>query len=270
MEPEDLDLADHVAQLAGSGEGTGVLAQRLPDRDQLGEQLGGGFVAALIAVAGRQQALADQAEGPAIGLLRIALPQARGAIREPLVEVGEQFAERRVRPDDALRERQAARQHAHALGQEPEALVAHQLERLARDVGGDVRIAVAVAADPGAEGEQRRDLDLGAGIDGGDRRLQIAVDDRHLVGERAEEVDESRPDLVEDRRRHGAQLVGAPELLHRPEQPASREVDPRRRQRAAVEVAEDGEDPGELAEGRPPARLGRMRGEHEPDLGGRE
>jgi hypothetical protein len=80
-----------------------------------------------------------------------------------------------------------------------QALLAHELQRRHGHRGGHERVAVAVATDPRAEHEQRRDrLSSRLGVLLDDRRLQIAIDPRHGVGKRGGEVDEPGPDLIRD------------------------------------------------------------------------
>ena len=71
------------------------------------------------------------------------------------------------------------------------------LERRARHLGGDEGVAVAVAADPGAEAEEGRDAEGDPGPLLGQAALELAVDGRDHVEERALEDVQAGPHLVE-------------------------------------------------------------------------
>ena len=93
-------------------------------------------------------------------------------------------------------------------------------------LGGDERVAVAVAADPGAEAHERGGA-AGAtpGGVGLQRVVEQAVDPRHDLEQRLVEDAHRRAHLVERRRPGRAERRGAPERVDLLEQPA---VDPRR------------------------------------------
>ena len=148
--------------------------------------------------------------------------------------------------------------------------VLHELQRGGAHARRDVRVAVAVAADPGAEAQQRRHRDVVVGVRRADRRLEVAVELGDDGGERRGEVDEPGLDLVEHGRRHRAQLVGDPHLLHGGGDLTTQLVLLDARRPVLVELAQQGEDAGELVDRRAPPRLGRVRGEDEAHLGGGE
>ena len=92
------------------------------------------------------------------------------------------------RSDEALRQRQRVLRNAEVADQVQQpravALQAHQPrvpQRLACDLAGDEGVAVAVAADPGAEAEQRRQTQCFARELFCVRRLDLGVDLRHHV-----------------------------------------------------------------------------------------
>ena len=178
---------------------------------------------------------------------------------------GQDRLESRRRAADAVRQRQPAGEQLDATLQEPQALLAHQLECLHRGGGRDERVAVAVAADPRPEAQQRRDLEPLARVELGERLLEVAVHARHRLGERRGEVDQPAADLLQHGERGRAQLVGSPQLLHGGQQPPPRAD--RVGVRYVVELSEHAEQPRELVDRRAPARLGGVGGHHEPQLG---
>ena len=230
----------------------------------------GPVVAGVLALARRAHARGDQLEEPAVGLLGVALDRAGGDVGEALAESLEQVAQLVGLAGDARRQRDAAAERRDALLVLAQAGVPHQLERGAGHARRDVRVAVAVAADPRSERQQRRDRHVGVRVRRADRRLEVAVDVRHDGGERRREVDEPGADLVEHRRRDGAQLVGDPHLLHGGGDlaPQVHLLDARRP--ALVELAQQREDARELGDRRATAGLGRVGGEDEAHLGGGE
>ena len=146
----------------------------------------------------------------------------------------------------------------------------HHLKRLRGDRGGDVGVAVAVPAHPRPEREQRRHRDLLAREGRLDRRLELAVELRHDAVQRRGEVDEPGVDLVARGGGGRAHLVGPPELLDRSRERAVGGRLVPGHGRALVEVAQAGEDAGELLDRRAPPRLGGVCGHDQPELGAGE
>ena len=165
---------------------------------------------------------------------------------------------------DALRKRQPAGEELDATLEELQAHHAHQLQRRHCRLRRDVGVAVSVAADPRAEVEERRDLDLVVGVVLGERPFEIAIHGGNGVRDRPDEVDEAAPDLVEHGQGDGPQLVRSPQLLdgcqHLPADVFEIRVG------ALVELAQEAEDALELLQRRAPASLGRMRGHHQAEL----
>src|SRR5208337_1291299 len=80
------------------------------------------------------------------------------------------------------------------------------------DVGGDERIAVAVAADPRSDAEERGNgLRAALAIEGVERVLDRAVEARQLAEKRVVVIGEAVEDLVDHLQAGLAQHVGAPE-----------------------------------------------------------
>ena len=270
VKAEHLDLADDVAQRVLGDERGVLLAQRLLGHPQVHEQLGGPVIAVLPALARRAQARGHELEQPAVGLLRAAPARERGDVRKccsrPSSRSRSGSGSPATRADSVIRLPSAADRRLVV----SQAGVLHQRERRGGHLRRHVGVAVAVAADPGAEAQQRRHRHVGVRVRLADRRLEVAVDLGHDLGERRAEVDEPGADLVEHGRRHRAQLVGAPHLLHRGRDLAADLLLLAVPGTALVELAQQREDAPELADGRVAPGLGRMRGEDEPHLGGGE
>ncbi len=135
-----------------------------------------------------------------------------------------------------------------------------------RRLGGDVRVAVAVAADPGAEAQRAR------------VQRQLDADPTELLGERLEhvrhrvavqrvEVVDGAARLVDDLRAGAAQLVRLPQqrdllLQPAPDAPLGRRV--AGLPQGALPGFQQARDPAQLAQHGAPRRLGRVGGEHGP------
>ena len=81
VKAEDLDLADHVVEVAGRGEHPRAFGEGALDDAQIGDQLRRLAVAGLLLRERRADPLADERERAAVGLLGIALRELLG---EPL------------------------------------------------------------------------------------------------------------------------------------------------------------------------------------------
>ena len=139
---------------------------------------------------------------------------------------------------------------------------ASALERLLDGGGAGVRVAVHVAADPGAEAERNHDARQVA--------PKLPGQLRHGVPEARLEEPQPVPDLVNDARPPCADLVGLPEdrdLL------GERVLDLRRargRESRVVEFAQEGDNPSVSSEHGPACRLGRVSRHNRRDVGGGE
>ena len=237
---------------------------------QVAEQLARIGVAPDLVQPGRAHARGEQREVAPVGLLRVARHRPPRLVREQLRERRERAREVVRAPDQPLRQRHPLREQLDPRLEQVEAVAPHHVERLRGHGGGDVGVAVAVAAHPRAEGEQRRDRDLLARVALLDRRLELAVELGHDAVERRGEVHQPGVDLIQGRGGGGADLVGAPQLLDRAGDRAPRLRLVARHRRALVEVAEAGEDARELLDRRAPPGLGGVGGHDEPQLGARE
>ena len=131
-------------------------------------------------------------------------------------------------------------------------------------VGGDERVAVAIAADPTADVQERRDGQRRAAV--GEQILEIAHQARQLGEERAPMVVEAVVDLVDHRDPLRAQQPRAP---HRENGAAQRLIGARRVRRREGRVIPFGEERGDLAlavEDALALHLGRVGGEHRGDM----
>ena len=131
-------------------------------------------------------------------------------------------------------------------------------------VGGDERVAVAIAADPTADVQERRDGERRAAV--GEKILENAHQARQLGEERAPMVVEAVVDLVDHRDPLRAQEPRAP---HRQNGAAQRLLGARRVRRREGRVIPFGEERGDLAlavEDALALHLGRVGGEHRGDM----
>jgi hypothetical protein len=130
-------------------------------------------------------------------------------------------------------------------------------------VRADVRIAIAVAADPGAYGEERRQPGLARELEAkAQRLLQVGVETRQLGQEGEAEIGERIGDLVGDREAREPEHRGEPQPQHLGVQRA-----------VARRALRRGEEPGDLAlalEDALALHLGRMRGQHRAHASARE
>ena len=267
VEAEDLDLADHVVQVARGGGAARAQAQGVGGRAQVPEQLLGPGVGAGPAAARGPHARDGVGERAPVGLLGVALAHPLGQLGEQLGAPLQHLGDGVGAAADPLGVGQALGQYLQPALQERQAAVAHQVQRLQRHLGRHVRVAVAVAADPGAEAQQRGHRHA-AGVGAGHGGLQVAVDPRHGVGQRGLEVDDAAAHLVDHRQRGGPQLVRAPQLLHGRAQPVARGLHGAGQVLAAlVQQPQLGEHAGQLLQRGPAAGLGGVRGQHQPHLG---
>ena len=99
----------------------------------------------------------------------------------------------------------------------------------------------------------------------GQRLLEVAVDPGNGIGQGRGEVDQRSAHLVGHAQRDRPQVVGGPEFLNRGQQPAASILAVGGAD--LVELAQDSEDPGQLVDRRPAARLRGMRGHDQTQLG---
>ena len=93
--------------------------------------------------------------------------------------------------------------------------LALQGERLARDIRGDVGIAVAVAADPAAHAQEGRHVDVPPGrLDAPEPVLEIGIEDRQRAQERVVVIGEPVGDFVDHPEAGVAQDAGLPQSQH--------------------------------------------------------
>ena len=232
VQSEDLDLAPEVGEAAVGDTPRVVGAEALVDELELTAQL-----VDLERVAA--EPLPDRAQPAAVRLVVVLIRW----------DVGDLSDDRR-RVDERRRHAPGARQLAHVVAQEPSRELASLLERDLDRVRAGMWVAVEVAADPRAE--PRHDGRLGCAP------AQLAEQVRGRLPERLLEEPQTVPDLVDDMRPAGPQLVGLPEDRHFFREPAADPRDRRRRQLGAVELAQELRDPPVRAQHGSPRRLGRM------------
>ena len=118
-------------------------------------------------------------------------------------------------PHDAAIERQLGAQQVQFVEVETQRPLALHGERLARHVGRDEGIAVAVAADPASHAQEGRHVEVLPGrVDGAEAILEVGVEDRQRVQERMVVVGKTVGDLVDDPEARAAYQVGLPQGEH--------------------------------------------------------
>ncbi len=265
VEAEHLHLADDVAQVGRGDEARSARQEGGLDEPQVGQQLFGVVVSALGARGRRSHPLAHVRERSPVGLLRVEAVEGLGQLGERRGSVGEDRCEARRVPGHPHGQRQAAGERLDAPFEEAQALLAHDVQRGHGGLRAHQRVAVAVAADPRAERQQRRHGDVLARVGLCERLLEVPIDPRDRLAQRGGEVQQAAAHLVDHGQLAGSDLVGAPQLLHRGQQlPAGlRDV----RRGPLVEVAQDAEDAGELVDRRAPPGLGGVGGHDQAQLG---
>ena len=288
MEPERAELPAQVGDLSERDPLEAVGDQRVLHLGQLGVELGRVRVPAADRRglpgergAGSTQPLGDEPEALPVGLVREAPAQQAVGLGERLRVARE--SQRQRRRDAIPRCRRRQRLHEprgdrlvaveHVLGLDPEGPLGH--------VRGHLWVAVPVAADPAPPVEVRPDArrprpgqaGIGRGPEtaprGGGRRVEGAVERPVQAGhdreERGVEDRHRRAHLVERGGRHGTEVGGAPQERDLLAQSAADLAILRGREARVVQALQQ---PGAAAQGdqgRPPAGLGRVRGEDQGD-----
>jgi hypothetical protein len=139
------------------------------------------------------------------------------------------------------------------------------VEGEAGDVGGHEGVAVPVAADPGAEAEEGRDPQAGAGPGGLEARRELAVHRRDRVEQRALEDEQPGADLVVGGGARGAVVAGGDERRRHLAQPLLRGRAVGGSRPRVGERLERGGRLGDVVEDGSPPRLGGVGGEHRHD-----
>ncbi len=162
VQAEGGEGADGPLEAPVGDEPAAVGAQRVLDELEVGEELGGAqVVAALLvrgalgeALAGVEELLPDAGGLEAVGLLGVEALVAGADLGEQLevpLEGGEELLGGAAVADGVG---QGAAQVVDELDGVGDAVLVLQYQHVPGDVGGDVGVAVAVAADPGAEGQR--------------------------------------------------------------------------------------------------------------------
>ncbi len=135
-------------------------------------------------------------------------------------------------------------------------------QRIAGFARSDIRVAVAIAADPRAEGEHRRRIHMRFAVGVGHGFFQIAIDLRHAGEQRRTEVIQPVTNFILDRGPRSPQLLGLPQNL---DILADMLFDLLALQGIGVaegQFVEPLEDAAQGIQHRPRLGLGGMRGEH--------
>ncbi|CAM5531397.1 hypothetical protein STENM327S_07974 [Streptomyces tendae] len=265
LEAEGGQGADGAGEAAVGEEAAAVFAQGGLDDAQVVDEFGGAQVVAAVlmggapgqALLGVLQLLADAGGLEPVGLLGVEALVAGADLGKPLqvgLERGEQFLRRARVPD---RVGQEAAQLVDHLQGVVDAVFVLEDEDVPGHLGGDVGVAVAVAADPGTEGEGAGvvgELDAGA--------LQFRGEVFEDVADSAQvqlvEVVDGVAGLVGGLGTDDAQLVGLPDQVDVLGEPGV--------EAAPVGLVDrgvqEGRDTAELVEDGAAGGLGGVRGEH--------
>ncbi len=162
VQAEGGDGAADPGQRAVGGEGGVVVPQRPLQQAELGEELrGGGVVAARLVrgsgrdpPAGVDQLGLDAGELEPVGLLRVQLEDAAVQAGQVLQVDVDRVQQLLVRPGERGGVGQDGDEPVDQGDADPDGVLVLDLEDLAGDGGGDVGVAVAVPADPGAEADR--------------------------------------------------------------------------------------------------------------------
>jgi len=267
MEAEHVDRASHRAQPAARQAAEIGRAQRLVQRVEIGPEVDGRGIRLGRAdrrmrrlepvklPGGRGQARIKPGERPPIGLVLPLGCTVGRVVRQRLQPSGD--------PHHAAVDRQLGAQAMQLLEMEAERTTTLHRQRLPRHLGGDERIAVAIAADPAAHAEERRhlatELVLQVGIELGKGRQEGVV----VIGEPV-------GDLVEHAQPVVAHQAGLPQGQHvAPQRPAiaaellGREMHP-------VALVKQAGDLHLAVDDALAPHLGRMRGQHGHTESGRK
>ena len=142
-----------------------------------------------------------------------------------------------------------------------------QPQGAAHDVGGDERIAVAVAADPASHGQERSQFTRLAALLPVQPVFQRAMQPRHLVQERVVVERQAVGDLIQHGQLGPAQQVGLPQRQHGAAQLLVAGLDLVRRQLHPLATVEQCRDFHLAVDRALAADFGRMRGQDRADLG---
>src|SRR5579863_8755324 len=179
MEAEGLRLPDELVQLAIRLAWRAGVGKRRLERSKVVEQfLGPRACEGEIAATCRRDALGAQQEELPVRLTRCACLDGDGPVADD-VSSGAEPAEKAVVGWRALDVGRETGADSRGCGFQPAEDVLRLDEQcLARDLGGDLRVAVAVAADPAAEAEKRGSARGPRAIVAGERSRELAVDGR--------------------------------------------------------------------------------------------
>lgn len=269
LEAERGERADGAVHAAVGEESAAVFAQGGLDERQVGDELGGAEVVAAGAVgraggealAGVDELLAYAGGLEPVGLLGVQ-PLVAGADLGEALQVGLERGEELVGGSgvaDGVGEQSA--QLVDEFEGVGDAVLVLEDEHVPGDGGRDVGVAVAVASDPGAEGER---AGVGGQFDADALQLrgQVLQDVAHRVGVEFVEVVDGVAGLVGGLRADDAEFVGLPDevdVLGQPDVLASSVgLDDGR--------FEEFGDAAELVEHGAPCGLGGVRGEDGPDV----
>ena len=237
MEAEDVEAPPQRGEAAVGDALAAVVTQARLHEVELGAQL------LDVRVVVGAEPLPHRRQPPPVRLLRVRL------LRQ--VDVGH----RGIRLDQRARH---APRHGERADVAPQQ-VAHErgppLDRLAHRRRPDVRVPVAVAADPAAEPERRAGQPAAPGGE------QIA----RRVPQRVLDEPQPLPDLVDDAGPVGAHLVRLPEDRHLLREPRDQALALDRGEPRIVELVEQSLEAPVLLQDRPRQRLGGVRRQHELD-----
>ena len=270
VQPDGVRRAHDVAQPAVGDPLALVGAQRAVHDDEVAQVLVGPEVVAPrlvrgaldVAAPGVLQPRVDVGALEPVGLLGVEPHEPVVDLRQRAAVAGEAAPQVLADPDQPRRHRQLLDEVLEQLGLDAHAALAVDPHRLERQLGGDVGVAVAVAADPAAQDEGPRALRQ-VQAHAGELLVELGEHLGHGAASELVEVVGHRAGLVEHRRTLGADLVGLPDEVDETVQPDLGLL-------LGQAAGQDVRDRPELAQHRLALRLRRVRGERRLDLEARQ
>ena len=252
-----------------------ICRQRIVNRLEIGAQLGGGGVGGRVAdrmpqrldlierPGGRRQACIHAGDRPPIRLVLALIGAVRRLLRQRTQPVRD--------PDHAAIERQISAQLMQLIEVEPQHASALPPQRLAQGFGRHERIAVAIAADPAADAEERLDLDaVPRRVDAAEVILEIGIEARQLAKESVVVVGEAVDHFIDHPQPRAAQDAGLPQGQDGAAQGLVVGCELFRGERAAVALVEQPRDLHLAVDRAATADLRRMGGQDRGALGRRK
>jgi hypothetical protein len=219
VQAEDLDLHDEVAEPPVRQLASARITQARPEQVQVRQQLVSVAVAAAVRAAlrprsdeqvgGASEPAVHECEEASMRLVRVAPLHPVGVAERRRQLVGTRLE--RCGHATGERDGQVRVHRLDAASQQPDRHALMLVQRCCGDGGRHVRVAVAVAPDPGSERQRTVERRDEAGVGRGDRGAQLAQHARHDPMDGGVEPEDRVADLVDHGRGAVACLVGEPQ-----------------------------------------------------------